>query len=520
MQLPSYTISSLIAAVLILGLGAVSLFFGRRDRVRVTFALFSLAWGAIALLALRMQWSSDSAEALRIARYMPGAVFATGYAALHYSLALTGLHRRGDVVLLGPLTVRRYFVLYTAGLAAATVVVMIAAGLEQNHLLRGVEFHPILGYWLDFDPRALVLQLPYGALDAGMLLLLYRGMQQAGEPGQRRFIRDNMIVFVLIKVSAMLCIVILPYLGVPSFFFVFDLFAVGAFAFYGIIANHQYRQIEELADRLEERVLERTRQLREAQARLAQTEKMAALGSLVAGVAHELNTPLGALRSSQDTRCRALQRVRERLGQASGDHGLTRALEALDRAEDVAETSLERVQNTVTRLRSFAQLDRGARQRVDLQQGLDDTLALMGNQLDGIRVVQRPGELPRVVCDARQINQVLLNLLTNAAQALDGRGGTITIVTRATAAHAEVEIIDDGPGIPPEDQPRVFDPGFTTRGVGVGTGLGLAICYQVVVRDHGGAIELDSEPGQTRVIVRLPLEPPPGGQQTPAEMPE
>jgi signal transduction histidine kinase len=162
----------------------------------------------------------------------------------------------------------------------------------------------------------------------------------------------------------------------------------------------------------------------------------------------------------------------------------------------------------VARLKRFARLDESAFQRADVNEGLQDALELVAPRgAGGVELVTELGSLPRLYCDARALTQLWLNLLLNARDSLGADGGRIAVSSRASAEQLVVSIRDTGSGIAPEHLGHIFDPGFTTRGVGVGTGLGLAICYQIV-EQHAGSIDVRSELGQgTEVTVTLPLEP-------------
>jgi signal transduction histidine kinase len=147
--------------------------------------------------------------------------------------------------------------------------------------------------------------------------------------------------------------------------------------------------------------------------------------------------------------------------------------------------------------------------RFNVADGLESTLSIAKHMLKSIEVKKHYGPVPVITCSPSQLNQVFLNLITNAAQATEGRAGEISLTTRAPdPQHVEIEVADNGNGIPPEVLPRIFDPFFTTKDVGKGTGLGLSIAYQIV-EAHGGNISVDSTPGAgTRFIVRLPVHPP------------
>jgi signal transduction histidine kinase len=172
---------------------------------------------------------------------------------------------------------------------------------------------------------------------------------------------------------------------------------------------------------------------------------------------------------------------------------------------------VKRVSDIVQNLRGFARLDQAAVDRVDVHAAIASSLELIRGRLElhQIEVIQNLGEIPRIICAPAQINQVILNLLLNAQQAIEatGRvGGRIEISTQASRKAVILEITDDGCGIPEEIHSRIFDPFFTTKPVGQGTGLGLSISHSIV-SDHGGRIDLESSPGQgTRFRVTLPVE--------------
>jgi signal transduction histidine kinase len=271
----------------------------------------------------------------------------------------------------------------------------------------------------------------------------------------------------------------------------------------------EQRQAAESMKRYAAELESTNRELRETQMALVQTEKMASLGNLVAGVAHEINTPVGAVSSNADLMRRALNKLRQSIGESRihQDRDLDRAFTALEHVASVNREACERIVKIVRGLRNFARLDEAERKRVDLHEGIESTLTLLHHELKKrIEVVREFGHLPEIECFPSQLNQVFMNLLVNAIQAIDGEG-RITIRTSASDAHVRLEFHDSGRGVPPDVLPRIFDPGFTTKGVGVGSGLGLAICYQIVHEDHGGEIRVDSKTRDgTTFTVTLPLQ--------------
>jgi len=253
-----------------------------------------------------------------------------------------------------------------------------------------------------------------------------------------------------------------------------------------------------------------TRELQDAQAALLQSEKMASLGSLVAGVAHEINTPIGSINSNTDVAIRALDKLSQALDQASPDvkedPAIKSAVEVLKNVEKTNKTACERIVKIVRSLRNFARGHETERRTADLHEGLESTLTLVRHEIKNrIEVVRDYGDLPKVDCYPDQLNQVFMNILVNAAQAIDGNG-KITIRTRADENSVTLAFSDTGRGISPENLAKIFDPGFTTKSVGLGSGLGLAICYKIV-KEHGGRIDVQSELGKgSTFTVTLPRQ--------------
>ena len=238
-------------------------------------------------------------------------------------------------------------------------------------------------------------------------------------------------------------------------------------------------------------------ELRQAQAQLVQSAKMASLGMLVAGIAHEINTPVGAIHSMNDTLKKAVAMLGEALESDSpgGQAIMLRALRSIGDATKVIDTGVQRVSNIVRRLRSFARLDEAELKTVDIHVGLDDSLSLVHHRTKtAVKIVKEYGSVPPVACYPDRLNQVFLNLLVNAQQAIADKG-EIAVRTFLRDGKVYVEIMDTGKGIPADQLEKIFDPGFTTKGVGVGTGLGLSICYKIM-QDHHGEIRVRSEVGK------------------------
>ena len=272
--------------------------------------------------------------------------------------------------------------------------------------------------------------------------------------------------------------------------------------------------------------------LKNSTSALVQSEKMASIGQMVAGVAHEINTPLAYVRSSVEIvkdqmpdieqLVAAYGKLTELLVGGADDAALKQQFERVnalatafhanyalaDSADLLARSlhGLDQIRELVLNLKNFSRLDRERVTEFNLNEGLDNVLLLARPVLKArVKIVKEYGEIPFVSCSPSQINQVFLNILANAAQAIEADvGGTVVIQTRLAGDRVEVGIRDNGRGIPAEVLPKIFEPFFTTKKVGEGTGLGLSISKKIV-EEHGGTIRVESAVGKGSVfIVSLP----------------
>jgi len=265
--------------------------------------------------------------------------------------------------------------------------------------------------------------------------------------------------------------------------------------------------------------------LKRAQAQLVRSEKMASIGQLVAGIAHEINNPVNAIANTVGP---MQTEVDDMLSEMSARKSLAGvANESATEIRDmirVIQNGARRTKEIVQALHNYSRVDDERLLDVDLKRSLDESLELLRHMIKGHITVERHyGDHGRIKAHAGQLSQVFLNLLTNAAQALGGKEGVIRIETaRRAGASGDVVVVkisDNGPGIPPEVLPRIFDPFFTTKEVGQGTGLGLSIVHGIVER-HGGSIEVDTQVGVgTTFTITLPVEQPAPAAPAPSEHP-
>jgi signal transduction histidine kinase len=243
------------------------------------------------------------------------------------------------------------------------------------------------------------------------------------------------------------------------------------------------------------------KELRDTQEQLIISEKMAVIGQLVAGVAHEINTPLAAIKGNLD-----MENMMIDLLDDSKPISVQKFKKNHESISPVNEEAMKRMIEIVKGLKNFARLDEAELKVVDLHEGLDSTTLLVRNQNGAkIKFIKKYSPIPQLRCYPQQLNQVFLNIIVNAIHAIE-KEGTITIKTWSTEKDVYVEISDNGVGISQENLEKIFDPGFTTKGVGLGTGLGLSISYNIVVK-HKGDIKVQSEKGKgTCFIIRLPID--------------
>ena len=287
--------------------------------------------------------------------------------------------------------------------------------------------------------------------------------------------------------------------------------------------NNMFKRVHQSQNQLKGSIgeLEKANaEIREAQSQFVHTAKMASLGQLVAGVAHELNNPIGFIHSNMGS----LRDYSEKLINIikASEKKTKKGLEEIKKENEFdyivkdmpkliksCEEGTRRTREIVLGLRNFSRLEEARLKEVDIHEGIKNTLNLLGGELKNrIEVKKKFGKIPLVHCYPSELNQVFMNVLSNAAQAIEGEG-TIEIKTKKAKNKVEVVIKDSGEGIPSELIEKIFDPFFTTKELGIGTGLGLSISYGIM-RKYGGEILVHSQVGRgTRVTLIVPIEGPP-----------
>jgi two-component system, NtrC family, sensor kinase len=271
---------------------------------------------------------------------------------------------------------------------------------------------------------------------------------------------------------------------------------------------------EETAAAREREVSDLRDQLDTANRKLAEAHKMASLGRLSAGIVHEINTPIGSILSNNETVRRTIEALKKVIEDAANNNTapVSRAntlLESLTSLTAVDKIACERISGIVRSLKTFARVNESDLRKVDVHELIMATIKLTSAMYRRrITINTDFGDLPDIECYPGLLNQVFLNLIVNAAQAIEGEG-SITIRTRPEPGCVRISIIDTGSGIPAAVRPKIFSAGFTTKPFGEGTGIGLNISRDIVVDTHGGTIDFETAEGVgTTFHVRLPITQP------------
>ncbi len=272
--------------------------------------------------------------------------------------------------------------------------------------------------------------------------------------------------------------------------------------------NNDFELVDKLDLQHKKEIANRARKLEEKQTKLAEEQKMACLGHLATAVAHEVNTPLGTMKSNIDISSRTIDKIQNSILGKELSPELTSLCNSLDNVKvlnKLSSSAADKISYIINSLLKFTGVDGSEIDKYDIHEGLEITLAILQHQLfKGITVKKDYGEIPSITCSPNKINQVLMNIILNAIEAIDARG-MIKIKTRKTDNFVEISISDSGAGIPAKRLKKIFKTGFTTKSKSRGTGLGLSLT-KVIIKQHGGDIEVKSKVGEgTTFITKLPI---------------
>ena len=307
-----------------------------------------------------------------------------------------------------------------------------------------------------------------------------------------------------------------------------------ALLFFGYLIRKNFLSLEQqVADRTQE-IEAAYKDLKESQEQLIQSEKMASLGEMVAGVAHEINTPLGYVTSNIDTiklniadmneivdgvddiyqtataNKQDKKAITSKLVSVLNAHkkiGTREVMLESDQLLSDGSYGLSEISKLVTSLKDFARLDRQSTEEIDIHQCIDNSLTIASNSIkeNNVEVIKSYGELPTITCIPSKLNQLFLNIINNACQAMTDNSGQLKVSSEQVNDNIVIKFKDNGAGMSEEIMSKIFDPFFTTKEIGKGTGLGLSIAYKIV-KSHGGKIDVKSENGQgTEMIISLPI---------------
>jgi len=501
----------LISGILCTLLAVITWLFRRRENINRVFSFFTLTL-AIDAFAFFIWFQFGSVEHIKTwMRFTFTAGFLVPIALIFFFFTFTGYDKRMNAKVLG-IKVRHFQI-------SALLFIIGCMLLSQfTRLIIKISETPEHIWDVEFGSIGQLLFPLFAGIFVYLFTMAFKGYRLAENKPQKRFIlllAVGTLMWLLFGYGGALVFPTsneewqaISYIGT----------AMMAVFFFVVIFKYQSDKVHELNINLERKVEERTQELMQKNSELEDTlfklkqmqkqvivqEKMASLGQLVAGLTHEFNTPIGAIRSMKNTKSKAVVKLRTALEKiapdtAGNDHEIKNVMEVILKADQLIDQGTDRLYEIITNLKNFARLDEAETEVADIHRGLDSVLAMIKHDLlTNIEVVREYSEIRPFLCQPRKLNQVFLNLLKNACQAIDGKG-RITITTSQKENMVHVAIRDTGKGIKQDDLKSIFDPGFTTKDSVVRTRLGLSICYQII-QEHHGKIEVESEPGKGSVF--------------------
>jgi len=513
-----YSVPMLISGVLCSVLTVITWLYRRRERINRIFSIFTLAL-AVDSFAFFAWFQFGSVEHIHAWLRL---TFTLGFfipiVLIFFFFAFTGYDKRMNEKVLG-IKVRHFQIL------SLLFVISLMLLSQFTDLIIDISDYPEHIWDIEFGAIGEFLFTLFAGIFFYLFVMSFKAYKTTENRPQRRFILLLSVGTFVWLLFGYIGAIVFPTSSEPWHATSYLGTTLMAVFYFVAIVNYQSDKVYELNINLERKVQDRTLELEEKNTELEGTleqlkrmqqkvilqEKMASLGQLVAGLTHEFNTPIGAMRSMNDTKSKAVRRLQTALENmapetAGKDGEVGSVMEVILKADGVIDQGTERLNEIITNLKNFAKLDEAEKTMVDIHEGLDSVLALIKHDLlEDIEVVREYGDIPRFVGDARKLNQVFLNMLKNACEAIEGEG-RITITTWLKGEMVHVAIRDTGKGIEERDLETIFDPGFNTRGSAVKASLGLSICRQII-EEHRGSIKVQSEPGKGSLFtVILPVE--------------
>jgi signal transduction histidine kinase len=508
----------LISGILCALLSVITWLLRRREKINRVFSFFTLTL-AIDSFAFFSWFQFGKVENIHTWMRLTFTLgFLVPIALIFFFFAFTGYDKRMYEKVLGIRV--RYFQIVSL---LFVVVLMFLA--QFTELIINIADIPEHIWDVEFGSIGEFLFTLFAGIFVYLFVMVFKGYKMTENESQRRFILLLAVGTIVWLLFGYIGALVFPtsseawhsinYLGTTMM----------AIFYFVAIVNYQSDKVHELNLNLERKVEDRTQELKQKNSELEDTlgklkqmqkqvivhEKMATLGQLVAGLTHEINTPISAIRSTNDTKSKAVMKLQTALENIAPDtagkeHEIRKVMGIILKADQLIDQGTERLNEIIKNLKNFVRLDEAETAMTDIHEDLDSVLALIRHDLlTNIEVVREYSEIPPFVCQPRKLNQVFLNILKNACQAIEDKG-RITITTSLKKNMVHVAIRDTGKGIKQDDLESIFDPGFTTKNSVVRASLGLSICYQII-QEHHGKINVESQPGKGSVFtVILPTE--------------
>jgi len=497
------SIGPLVSSILLFTLTVITITSGRKNRIWKVFSLYTFMLSLVSFFVFLIFNGLPNNEQIfiKILPALPFLTFYSLYFAVYYAYLLID---ENDQFKIGnfQISISKYS---SIGIILWTGFIFFI--IQSDYFARDIQFDIMKQqFQVHLGPLYYFLIFIYLGAIGKIIFFLIKAYRGTNSKIKKNFVKLNIVGFLFMYLPAVIIMTILPNFGIENRTYNFTLIPGAVIIFYIAIFRYQFAQVEDLNVNLEKKVEEKTEELKQTQLRAYQAEKMAAMGNLTAGIFHELNNPIGALKSSADLIKRLVPHFEKEIQNETFSSKMTLLKE---NSENIIISS-NRVHSLLNELKLFSQLDNAEYQNYDIHQGINSSLHLLGFKLNHVKVIKEFGTVKPVWCSPYQVNQIFSNVMLNSIEALKDIQGEIKIITDSQKDYARIQIIDTGKGIKKEYLNKIFDPGFTTKGSGVGTGLGLSIVYNMI-QHHKGKIEVISPfycdcipPKGTQVIIFLP----------------